>query len=262
MTVWQLSLFLVWQLSLLLHIAHAGTLRSKLPMLPGNPLSLLVDGLFHGKHEYFFHAPNTETEELPDGETTMDGGEFVSASSKDCAVLARSNNGICPEPCATHWPNGACILKDYTGKNCLCVDPCTAFDQPAYDDFGHETLLSGCEHCVRHKSRSHLRFEKWTMAFSKYQCGYCGNTCVSGDKNGPSRTVMEECADQYDWTLQDCRRVDLTSEDVAGSETEESYDIYTDQPDPGEGGSTDGGAAGAAAGAAGAAGAAASLMRL
>jgi hypothetical protein len=203
----------------------------------GAGLSMLVDGLLHPKHQYWFHSPNTVVEELPDGETTMDGGSFDSASQKDCAVMASANNGICSPPCATHWPNGACITKDFSGINCICVDPCTAFDQSAYDDYGHESLLSGCEHCVRHKSRSHLRFEKWTMAGSDYTCGYCGNTCVSADKNGPSRTLKEECADQYDWTIQDCRRVDLTSEDTAGSETDQSFDIYSDTPDAEDGAS-------------------------
>jgi hypothetical protein len=183
-------------------------------------------------HSYWFHPPNTQVEALPDGELTMDGGNFESASNKDCALLAQNNNGVCPPPCATKWPNGMCILKDASQKTCLCVDPCTAFDLPSYDEFGHETALSGCEHCVRHKSRSHLRFEPWTIMKSEYTCGFCGTTCVSADKNGPSRSLMEECADQFDWTLQDCRRVELNSEDIAGSETQASFDAYSDTPDP------------------------------
>jgi len=192
-------------------------------------LSTLVDGLLHAKHQYFFHSPNTQIEELPEGEMTMDGGEYDSASQKDCAIEAGRNNGVCSLPCATHWPNGACIIKD-ANDACICVDPCTAFDLPAMDDFGHDSLLSGCEHCVRHKSRSHLRFEKWTMAGSQYTCGFCGNTCVSSNKNGPEG-LREECGDQFDWTIQDCRRVDLNSEDLGGSESEASFDIYSDTPD-------------------------------
>jgi hypothetical protein len=184
------------------------------------------------EHKYWFHPPNTLVEELPNGELTMDGGDYESASTKDCALLAKRNNGVCPPPCATKWPNGMCIVKDATGSTCICVDPCTAFDAPAYDEFGRETVLSGCEHCVRHKSRSHLRFEAWAMGGSEYNCGFCGNTCTSADKNGPSRTLKEECADQFDWTIQDCRRIELNSEDLAGSETQESFDAYSDTPDP------------------------------
>lgn len=88
-------------------------------------LSTLVDGLLHAKHQYFFHSPNTQIEELPEGEMTMDGGEYDSASQKDCAIEAGRNNGVCSLPCATHWPNGACIIKD-ANDACICVDPCTA----------------------------------------------------------------------------------------------------------------------------------------
>ena len=109
-------------------------------------LSTLVDGLLHAKHQYFFHSPNTQIEELPEGEMTMDGGEYDSASQKDCAIEAGRNNGVCSLPCATHWPNGACIIKD-ANDACICVDPCTAFDKPAYGTFKIEELrFNNCVH--------------------------------------------------------------------------------------------------------------------
>ena len=49
-------------------------------------------------------------------------------------------------------------------------------------------------------------------------------------QNGPEG-LREECGDQFDWTIQDCRRVDLNSEDLGGSESEASFDIYSDTPD-------------------------------
>ena len=94
-------------------------------------LDSLVSNLKRPAHNYWFHPPNTVVEELPDGELNMDGGNFESAAEKDCALLARSNNGICPLPCVTTWPNGACIIKDSTDTVCICVDPCTAFDLSA-----------------------------------------------------------------------------------------------------------------------------------
>ena len=30
---------------------------------------------------------------------------------------------------------------------------------------------------------------------TSYTCGFCGNTYVSGNKNGPSKTILEDCGD-------------------------------------------------------------------
>jgi hypothetical protein len=203
----------------------------------GGPLSTLVDALVHPRHKYWFVPPNTQVEELPDGAMTMDGGVYDSKYRGDCAKLAEEANGVCPAPCAMTWSNGACIVKGARTGACICVDPCSAFDLPAYDEWGHESLLSGCDSCVRHKAKSHLRFEGWAMGGTPYTCGYCGNACVSGNKNGPSKSVLEDCGDQWDWTLQHCRRREPTSEEIAGSETEESFDPYGETP-PEEGAPT------------------------
>ena len=68
------------------------------------------------------------------------------------------------------------------------------------------------------------------MGGTPYTCGYCGNSCVSGNRNGPSKNVLEDCGDVWDWTLQHCHRREPTSEEIAGSETDESFDPYGDTP--------------------------------
>ena len=196
----------------------------------GGSLAAITESLLHPRHKYWFVPPNTQIEDLPDGAMTMDGGVYDSKYRGDCARLAEAAGGKCPPPCATTWPNGACIVKGAATGACICVDPCSAFDLPAYDEWGHESLLSGCEGCVRHKARSHLRFEGWAMGGSPYTCGYCGNTCVSGSRSGPDQNILEDCGDQWDWTLQHCHRREPTSEEIAGSETEESFDPYGDTP--------------------------------
>ena len=93
---------------------------------------------------------------------TMDGGIYDSKYRRRLRKASRGD-GNCPPPCATTWPNGACIVKGAARGECVCVDPCSALDLPAYDEWGHESLLSGCESCVRHKANSNLRFEGWAM---------------------------------------------------------------------------------------------------
>ena len=127
---------------------------------------------------------------------TMDGGIYDSKYRGDCAKLASDGVSSAMRHNVAEW----CVHRQGGGRGeCVCVDPCSTLNLPACDEWGHESLLSGCESCVP-RTNSNLRFEGWAMGGTPTH-GYCGNSCVSGNRNGPSKNVLEDCGDVWDWTL-------------------------------------------------------------
>jgi hypothetical protein len=141
-----------------------------------------------------------------------------SAKAKKSKGGQTANEEIPPLPptpmASARTTAGRCIVADRKG-NCICVDPCALLTKPKFDTFGHEMRGSGCDECVKHKRYdSSWGGKSWVIQHSPISCGWCGNTCISGDAQGAS-ILGNECPDQYDFSLIQCRQTELSDEDIA-----------------------------------------------
>eukprot|EP00943_MAST-04B_sp_MAST-4B-sp1_P004122 g4122.t1 len=175
-----------------------------------------------------FVPPNLIKEKLRDGDYNADGGLFESYNEGVCAQQF-GQTGVCSKPCLTKWPKDQerCIVEDKDG-NCICVDPCVVNTIPIYGEWGNEVRGSGCETCVRHKTFKSLLKQPETISNSPMNCGWCGNSCVSGDRNGPT-ILGNECPDDYRYTIFQCRQQELTNEELNGIKIDEPYGVGADK---------------------------------
>ena len=169
-----------------------------------------------------FVPPNLIKEKLREGDYNADGGLFESYKEGVCAQQY-GQNGVCSKPCLLKWPDDKerCIVEDKDGQ-CICVDPCVLFTRPTYGEFGNEIRGSGCEECIRHKTVKSILRQPWAISNSPMNCGWCGNSCVSGDRNGPT-ILGNECPDDYRYTMFQCRQQQLTDEELQGIKIDEPY---------------------------------------
>ena len=82
--------------------------------------------------------------------------------------------------------------------------------------------------CVRHKTFKSLLKQPETISNSPMNCGWCGNSCVSGDRNGPT-ILGNECPDDYRYTIFQCRQQELTNEELNGIKIDEPYGVGADK---------------------------------
>ena len=203
--------------SFLMHLVVGGSMRSKI--VPESPLNL------PRRKRRVFTPPNIIREKYLRDQYTLDGGLFHSYKDGTCHQQKEAS-GVCDKPCMEHWPqyepDGRCIVVDREG-NCVCVDPCEVIAKSKYAVYGNEIPGSGCDTCVRHKfDQSSIAQKRWVIKHSPINCGWCGNTCISGDSSGPT-IIGTDCPDEYDYTLNNCRNSELTVEELHGARADEPY---------------------------------------
>eukprot|EP00941_MAST-03F_sp_MAST-3F-sp1_P000601 g601.t1 len=86
--------------------------------------------------------------------------------------------------------------SDTLWGQCICADPCS--------------LYMSCSECTANKSD--LRYVRLGQGASPLDCGWCGNVCISGSKDGPA--FAQECMSEWAWTGNQCdERQNVTIED-------------------------------------------------
>ncbi len=202
-----------------------------------------------------FDFPASITEQYRANEYTSSGGIFSDSQALKTCHRNKLETGKCTPPCFDVVPGdetGRCFVysKD---RECLCVDPCSLFSSKELDPISGSTVEGsgdGCEHCVRHKSwrffvktngkapsRINPRAKpSWVNKFQfqrdgpsgmdlfAISCGMCDTECVAGTLDGPAQDG-EECPGVWNWKIDQCRRMELTSEEMASQEQGE-FETY------------------------------------
>eukprot|EP00945_MAST-04E_sp_MAST-4E-sp1_P008675 g8675.t1 len=191
-----------------------------------------------------FEMPKPFTERYMANRPTDSGGLFTESFSLHHCHQRKIKTGKCNDGCFDKIPgSGNCFVYS-ADDECLCIDPCRLFGDPKLDKVSGDTLPgSGCESCVRHKSHNYFDYRNvpgvrptrnyprlrpsWVYSTRKemftlfdVQCGMCENRCVAASKTGP-KFEAEECVGEWKWKLSDCRRMDVTQEQL----TEAGVDI-------------------------------------
>ena len=182
-------------------------------------------------------------------EYTSFGGVFSDSQALKYCHQRKISTGQCVPPCYDQVPGdptGRCFVysKD---RECLCIDPCTLYSGKELDPVTGSTLKGSgdpCERCVRHKSwrffleigaapkqpsRINPRSKpNWVYDSNKklgpsgkeifdVSCGMCDSECVAGTTIGP-KIDGDECPGVWNWKIDQCRRMELTSEESVAQE--------------------------------------------
>ena len=189
-------------------------------------------------------------------EYTSSGGVFSDSQALKYCHQRKISTGQCVPPCYDQVPGdptGRCFVysKD---RECLCIDPCTLYSGKELDPVTGSTLKGSgdpCERCVRHKSwRFFLEIgaapkqpsrinprsrPNWVYDYDSNKksrrkklgpsgkeifdvsCGMCDSECVAGTTIGP-KIDGDECPGVWNWKIDQCRRMELTSEESVAQE--------------------------------------------
>ena len=196
-----------------------------------------------------FEMPKPYTERYMANMPTDSGGLFTESFSLHHCHQRKIKTGKCNNGCYDKIPGSSNCFVYSADDECLCIDPCRLFGEPKHDKVSGDVLPgSGCESCVRHKSHNYFDYRNvpavrptrnfprlrpsWVYKSRKIsrtifdlQCGMCETRCVAASKTGP-KFESEECVGEWKWKLSDCRRMEVTQEQLSKGSDSSSLETF------------------------------------